>query len=204
MNPSMRILHAQRPDWPVFLHQVTQTLQYIEEAADPVIEEFADLVVTAQPGSRLLDIFSEEVREYGRTNLRQVPPGFMTSRHDGQRIGQQKGAWNTWDANENVSWRKCYDWVAKWRVDHAHVRARALEERDYRLCGREEWMPRRVFASHTAPPAGLPHPVWVRASQNWEAIRLTRLSCWTAARMMMRLLPPRPRPPPLQTLANSG
>ena len=53
MNPSMRVLHAlrqQRSDWPVSLFQVTQTLQHIEEAADPVIEEFADLVVTAQPG----------------------------------------------------------------------------------------------------------------------------------------------------------
>ena len=33
--------------------QVTQTL-HVEEAVDPVIEEFADIVVTAQPGTRLL------------------------------------------------------------------------------------------------------------------------------------------------------
>ena len=31
-----RALRQQRPDWPVSLHQVTQTLQYVEEA--PVIE----------------------------------------------------------------------------------------------------------------------------------------------------------------------
>ena len=127
MNPNMRTL--------------TQTLQYIDEAADPVIEDFVDLVVAAQPGSRLLDIFYKDVREHGRcTMLRQVSPGFMTSWHDGQRIGQQKGAWCTWDANENVSWRGYYDRVAQWRVNHDLVRARALEERDYRLCGREEWI----------------------------------------------------------------
>ena len=33
-----RALRQQRPDWPVSLHQVTQTLQYVEEAVDPVIE----------------------------------------------------------------------------------------------------------------------------------------------------------------------
>ena len=33
-----RALRQQRPDWPVSLHQVTQTLQYIEEAVDPVVE----------------------------------------------------------------------------------------------------------------------------------------------------------------------
>ena len=96
------------------------------------------------------------MREHGRCNrLRQVPDGFMTFRHDGQRIGQQKGAWVMWDANENWAWREYYDYVGQWWPDHARTRATALGERDYRFCSWEEWVamsrpPSDVFPGDSA------------------------------------------------------
>ena len=62
----------QRPDWPVSLHQVTQTLQFIEEAADPVIEEFRTLLLPPNLGQGCWT-FSIRRYAYGRcTSLRQA------------------------------------------------------------------------------------------------------------------------------------
>ena len=97
MNPSMRVLHAPCSSRGLTGRYlcITQTLQYVEEAADPVIRS-STLLSLPSLGQGCW-ISSRRCASMPAARVCGRSPGFMTSRHDGQRIGQQKGAWNTWE-----------------------------------------------------------------------------------------------------------